>query len=147
MFDVLNERIIRELSKDSRISFRELAKKLGVSTSTVIQRVRGLERMGVIEGYSVSFNYEKLGYELTAVIEVFARKGKLVAAEEEIAKLPHVVAVYDVTGECDAVVVAKFKNREQLNKFVKHLLSLKNVERTNTHFVLNVVKEDFSHIV
>jgi len=147
MFDELNERIIRELSKDSRISFRELAKKLGVSTSTVIQRVRSLERKGVIQGYSVSFDYERLGYELTAVIEVFARKGKLVEAEEEISQLPQVLAVYDVTGECDAVVIAKFKSREQLNKFVKHLLSLKNVERTNTHFVLNVVKEDFSHII
>jgi DNA-binding Lrp family transcriptional regulator len=147
MFDKLNERVIYELSRDSRISFRALSKKLGVSTSTVIQKVRSLERKGIIQGYGVLFDYEKLGYELTAIIEVVARKGRLVEAEEEIAQLPHVVGVYDVTGACDAIVVAKFKNREELNKFVKHLLSLKGVEKTNTHFVLNVVKEDFNHIV
>jgi len=147
MFDKLNERIIYELSRDSRMSFRTLAKKLGVSTSTVIQKVRSLERKEIIQGYAVSFDYEKLGYELTAIIEVVARKGKLIEAEEEIAQLPHVVAVYDVTGVCDAIVIAKFKNREELNKFVKHLLGLKGVDKTNTHFVLNVVKEDFNHIV
>ena len=147
MFDELSERIIYELSKDSRISFRALSKKLGVSTSTVIQKVRSLERKGVIQGYCVLFDYERLGYELTAIIEVVARKGRLVEAEEEIAQLPHVVGVYDVTGVCDAMVIAKFKNREELNTFVKHLLGLKGVEKTNTHFVLNVVKEDFNHIV
>jgi DNA-binding Lrp family transcriptional regulator len=147
MFDEMSMRIIRELSKDSRMSFRALSKKLGVSTSTVIQKVRGLERKGVIQGYSVSLDYEKLGYELTAIIEVMARKGRLIEAEREIAQLPHVTGVYDATGACDAIVVAKFKNREEMNKFVKHLLGLKGVEKTNTHFVLNVVKEDFSHLI
>lgn len=147
MFDETSMRIIRELSKDSRMSFRALSKKLGVSTSTVIQKVRGLERKGVIQGYSASFDYEKLGYELTAIIEVMARKGRLVEAEKEIAQLPHVMGVYDATGACDAIVVAKFKNREEMNRFVKHLLGMKGVEKTNTHFVLNVVKEDFNHLL
>lgn len=147
MFDEMSMRMIRELSKDSRISFRALSKKLGISPSTVIQKVRGLERKGVIQGYSVLFDYEKLGYELTVIIEVVARKGRLVEAEREIAQLPHVTGVYDVTGACDAMVVAKFKNREELNRFVKHLLGMKGVEKTNTHFVLNVIKEDFSHLL
>ena len=147
MFDELSMRIMQELSKDARMSFRALSKKLGVSTSTVIQKVRGLERRGVIQGYSASFDYEKLDYELTVVIEVVARKGRLVEAEKEMAQLPHVMGVYDVTGVCDAIVIAKFKNREELNKFVKHLLGLKGVEKTNTHFVLNVVKEDFDHLL
>jgi len=147
MFDEMSLRAVRELSKDSRMSFRALSKKLGVSTSTVIQKVRGLERKGVIQGYSVLFDYEKLGYELTAIIEVMARKGRLVEAEREIAQLPHVTGVYDATGACDAIVIAKFKNREEMNRFVKHLLGMKGVEKTNTHFVLNVVKEDFNHLL
>ena len=147
MFDEVSLRAIRELSTDSRMSFRALSTKLGVSTSTVIQKVRGLERKGVIQGYSVLFDYEKLGYELTAIIEIMARKGRLVEAEREIAQLPHVTGVYDATGACDAIVVAKFKNREEMNRFVKHLLGMKGVEKTNTHFVLNVVKEDFNHLI
>jgi len=147
MFDEMSLRVVRELSKDSRMSFRALSKKLGVSTSTVIQKARGLERKGVIQGYSVLLDYEKLGYELTAIIEVMARKGRLIEAEREIAQLPHVTGVYDATGACDAIVIAKFKNREEMNRFVKHLLGMKGVEKTNTHFVLNVVKEDFNHLL
>jgi DNA-binding Lrp family transcriptional regulator len=54
-----------------------------------------------------------------------------------------VCGVYDVTGLTDAIVVAKFKKREDLSQFTKHLLTLPFVERTNTHVVLTTVKEDF----
>ena len=63
--------------------------------------------------------------------------------ESEIARLPNVCCVYDVTGLTDAVIIAKFKTREELSKFTKRLLSIPYVERTNTHVVLTTVKEDF----
>jgi len=53
------------------------------------------------------------------------------------------LAVYDVTGLTDAMVIAKFKSREELSKFTKALLAMPFVERTNTHIVLTTVKEDF----
>ena len=53
------------------------------------------------------------------------------------------VSVYDITGEKDIVVVAKFKTRTELNRFIKTVLSVEFIERTNTHIVLNTVKEDF----
>ena len=61
----------------------------------------------------------------------------------EIAKLRHVCAVYDVTGEEDSIVISKFKSREELSNFAKEVLALPHVERTNTHVVLNTTKEDF----
>jgi len=67
--------------------------------------------------------------------------------ENEIAKLPNTCLVYDVTGDYDAIVVAKFRNRKELNNFVKTILSLNYVERTNTHVVLNSVKEDFRLLI
>jgi DNA-binding Lrp family transcriptional regulator len=70
-------------------------------------------------------------------------KGKLVETEAEIAKIPNVCGVYDVTGLTDAVIVAKFKSREDLGAFTKRLLNLQYVERTNTHVVLTTVKENF----
>jgi len=63
--------------------------------------------------------------------------------ETEIARLPSVCCVYDVTGLIDALVAAKFKSREELNKFTKRLLALPFVERTNTHIVFATIKEDF----
>ena len=70
-------------------------------------------------------------------------KGKLLDVEHEVAKIPNVCCVYDVTGLTDAIVVAKFKSRKDLSDFTKWLLSLPYVERTNTHLVLTTVKENF----
>jgi len=63
--------------------------------------------------------------------------------EVEIAKIPNVCGVYDVTGLTDAIIVAKFKSREDLGGFTKKLLTLPYIERTNTHVVLTTVKENF----
>ena len=103
-----------------------------------------MERARVIKGYSAVIDHEKLGYELTAVIEVVVSKGKLLEMEREIAAWPNVMCVYDITGETDAFVIAKFHNREELSVFAKRLLSLPLVERTNTHLVLTTVKENLN---
>jgi DNA-binding Lrp family transcriptional regulator len=88
-------------------------------------------------------NQERLGYELTVVMEVTVSKGRLVEMENEIAKIPNVCCVYDVTGLTDAFIIGKFKTREELGRFTKRLLALPYIERTNTHVVLTTVKEDF----
>jgi DNA-binding Lrp family transcriptional regulator len=64
-------------------------------------------------------------------------------AEKEIAEIQNVMSVYDITGDFDIAVLARFKNREGLNAFVKQLLALPYIKRTVTNVVLNVVKEDF----
>jgi Lrp/AsnC family transcriptional regulator for asnA, asnC and gidA len=62
--------------------------------------------------------------------------------ENEISKNANIVAVYDITGDYDAVALAKFKDRASLNAFIKNLLALPHIKRTVTHIVLNVIKED-----
>ncbi len=120
-----------------------MARCLGVAVTTVINRIQRLEELGVITGYTISVDYEKLGYELTVITEITVSKGKLLEMEREIAEIPSVCAVYDVTGLTDAMIIAKFRNRRELSKFTKGLLSMPFIERTNTHVVLTTVKEDF----
>ncbi len=141
--DELDRKILQAYLTDSRISYRELAHKLGVSTTTVQSRTSKLEKAGVIRGFSAIYDHEKIGYQLTAITEVTVAKGKLLELEREVAKIPQVLAVYDVTGLTDAMVIAKFKSREELSKFTKTLLAMPFIERTNTHIVLTTVKEDF----
>jgi DNA-binding Lrp family transcriptional regulator len=136
-------KILQVLLEDARFSSRQIAKKVGVSVGTVLSRIKRMEDEGLIKGYSVIMNHEKLGYELTVVMEVTVSKGRLVEMEGEIAKIPNVCTVYDVTGLTDAFIIAKFKTREELGKFTKRLLALPYIERTNTHVVLTTVKEDF----
>lgn len=141
--DETDVKILETLMFDARLSSRQIAKRCGVSVGTVLSRMKKLENEGIIAGYLPMLDHEKLGYELTVVSEVTVSKGRLLEMENEIARLPNVCCVYDVTGLIDALVVAKFKNREELGNFTKRLLALPFVERTNTHVVLTTIKEDF----
>ncbi len=141
--DDTDVKILKALTLDARLSSRQAARQCGVSIGTALSRIKKMENEGVIKGYSVLPDHEKLGYELTVVSEITVSKGRLLEMENEIARLPNVVCVYDLTGMIDAVIIAKFKNREELSKFTKRLLALPYVERTNTHVVLTTIKEDF----
>lgn len=140
--DGLDIRVLRELGKDARVSLRRLSRRLGVSITTVSNRLSRMEKAGMIRGYSVLVDHEKMGFDLTAMIELVVSKGKLMEVEREIAGMKNVFAVYDITGSTDAVVLARFRKRIEMNRFIKGLLSMRYVERTNTHVVLNVIKED-----
>ncbi len=141
--DKTDEKILKNLLVDARLSARQLSLKLGMSTVTVLSRIRKLEKEKIIKGYTSVLNHEKLGYDLTAVIEIIAKKDKLVQVEDELSGIENVCAVYDVTGNTDTMIIAKFKGREDLSKFIKNLSAISNVESTITHVVLNTVKEDF----
>lgn len=142
----LNEtdvKILKNLLEDARLSSRQIAKNVGISVGTVLSRIKKMEDEGLIKGYSVTLDHEKLGYQLTVVTEITVSKGRLLEMELEIAKIPSVCGVYDVTGSTDAVIIAKFKNRADLGVFTKRLLALPYIERTNTHVVLTTIKETF----
>ena len=144
--DETDVKILKKMLIDARMSYRRIAEEIGVSPPTVLARVERLEKDGIIRSYSALLDHEKLGYDLTSIIEITAAKGKIVDLEKQIAKFPNVCAVYDITGLTDMIVVAKFKNRADLSRFVKKDLSLPYVDRTNTHVVLITVKEDFRFI-
>ncbi|MDH3339832.1 MAG: Lrp/AsnC family transcriptional regulator [Nitrosopumilus sp.] len=141
--DSTDEKILKNLMMDARQSARQLALKLGMSTVTVLTRIKKLEKEKIIKGYTAIIDHEKIGYSLTAIIEIIAKNDKIVSIEEEISKFENVCGVYDITGSTDTIVVAKFKERNELSKFVKGLAAITNVENTITHVVLNTAKEDF----
>ncbi|MDH3489687.1 MAG: Lrp/AsnC family transcriptional regulator [Nitrosopumilus sp.] len=141
--DEIDERILKNLLVDARQSARQLALRLGISTVTVLSRIKKLEKEKIIKGYTAIIDHEKIGYSLTAIIEIMAKNDKIVDIEKEIAKFENVCGVYDITGSTDTIIVAKFKERDELSKFVKALAVIPNVENTITHVVLNTTKEDF----
>ena len=68
--DALDIKIIRSLNKNARKSFRELGRELKISMATVSNRIKKLEERGIIKGYIPLIDFEKIGYDLTAVISV-----------------------------------------------------------------------------
>lgn len=144
MIDEVSGSILWEYLSDSRQSFREVARKIGVSSGTVASRVKEMEEAGIIRKYTTLLDHEKLGYELTAVTEIIVSEGMMMDVGEAVAKMAQAIGVYNVTGDSDIMVVAKFKTREALSNFTKGILKLPHVERTRTHLVLNTIKEGLS---
>lgn len=140
--DETDRAILQELNIDGRRSHREIAERLGVSPTTVSSRVGRLEHDGIIRGYIPLLDDELLGWDLTATIGIRISKGRLREVEERLARDPRAYAIYDVTGDYDALLIGRFRDRRDLDRFVKHALQDPHVERTNTQVVLNRVKED-----
>jgi DNA-binding Lrp family transcriptional regulator len=140
--DEIDLSILKELQEDSKTSYRDIAKRLGLSVGTVHNRVKKMTDLGVIKNFAALLDPEKLGFDLTAVILMQVDGGHIVEVEKIIAKSRSVIEVYDTTGDFDIVVVVKFRTREELNTFIKDTLKMPYVRRSVTSIVLNVVKED-----
>jgi len=141
--DDIDLQILRILQEDSRMSYRKIADSLGIAIGTVYNRIKRLEEEGVFKAYTVMADPAKLGYELTAIILIQAKGSHLLEVEKEIAQSDSAICVYDVTGDFDIAVVARFKNRSMLNSFIKGILKTPHITRTVTNVALNVLKEDF----
>jgi len=136
---------LRELQDDARKSLKEISERVGVAEGTVYNRINKMRKIGLIKKFIPVVDYSMLGYDLIAVIGITAEGGYLTEIEKEIAKEKNVTAVYDVTGDYDIIVVAKFKDRDSLNSFVKRIAGMEKVLKTYTMLVLNVVKE--THLI
>ncbi len=141
--DDLDRRILEELLKNSKRSYRQLADDLDIAPGTVLKRIKDMESNGIIKGYSVVVDHSKLGSQIIALIEIISSGGKLEEMGKKLEKLENIYGVYETTGSPDAIIIGKFKDTDELGKFARYLLGLPSVSRTNTHVVLNTVKEDF----
>lgn len=143
-FDELDKRIIEMMCSSSQGSYRQLAKQLGVHPTTLIQRVKNLEKMGVIKGYRAKIDYVAMGYDYTGLVHIYS--DDVLNVEAELVKIPEVAAVYDVTGEADIVVLVTCLSRESFSAVVKRINGIDGVNKTNTSVVLNIVKSESEFI-
>ncbi len=142
MADELDKKIIQALNRNARKSFREIAKEVGTSVTAVIHRIKKFEETGAIKGYIPVVDQEYFGFSMSAIIALRISRGKLLDIQQKIAEDPRIAAVYDVTGDWDSLIIGYFRDRHDLNDFIKDLLLLENVDRSVTHIVLNVIKEE-----
>ena len=142
MVDETSQKVLEEYLQDSRQSFREVARKIGIASGTVANRIKELEETGIIKKYTTQLDYEKLGYELTAITEIIVSEGMMIEVGNNISEISNAINVYNVTGDSDILIMAKFKTRQELSDFTKTILKMPHVVRTKTQVVLNTLKED-----
>ena len=141
MIDDTDRRILAVLLADARTSMRSIAEEVGVALGTVSNRVKRMEEMGVIHGYGVHIDAEKVGWTMTVLCGLRIEKGQLMEVQRRIAEDSRVFGIYDVTGEFDSMVLARVRDRAHLDDLSKTVLSSEGIIRTVTHVVLNTVKQ------
>ncbi|MGO9698562.1 MAG: Lrp/AsnC family transcriptional regulator [Xanthobacteraceae bacterium] len=135
-FDALDRRIIAELQADARLTNVELARKIGLSPSPCLRRVKRLEREGVIEGYRALLNRDRVGLGMTG----HASEGAddFVAA---VRAMPEVIAFHLVSGETDyflEVVVADLAHYQRF--LLDRLLGMRIVREVKSNIVIQAHK-------
>ncbi len=133
--------IISLLSRNCRLSSRQIARKLGIHPTTLITRVNRLEKSGIIKGYGAKLDLAALGYDFMGIVQVKIVRGKLLESQQKISKMKGVVAVYDITGEYDSVAIIAAKSRDEFSELIKSFSHIPHIEHTNTQVILNIVKE------
>ncbi|MGC9115213.1 MAG: Lrp/AsnC family transcriptional regulator [Fervidicoccaceae archaeon] len=139
-------KIIKALAGNARGSLKEISEVVGIPISTAFSRIRKLEQQGIIKGYTVSVNQDKLGYKITAIIHFSVDGPYLEEIEKQLASKENVIFLYDTTGDFDIIAVARFKSIEELDRFIKDTLKNPHIRRTTTSIALRVVKESSTHV-
>ncbi|HLD55203.1 MAG TPA: Lrp/AsnC family transcriptional regulator [Candidatus Nanoarchaeia archaeon] len=140
--DQIDTKILNVLLENSNLSYRKIASFVGVSGVTVLKRMKELEKEKVIKNHTINLDYEKLGYDVSAIINMRITHGMFKEAEKKLSKEPNVFAIYDITGDFDAMMIAKFKNRKSLNAFLKKIQEYDFIKKTETSLILNTIKEE-----
>ena len=135
--DPVDEAIVSELTADGRMSVNELANRVGVSRSTAYQRLRDLERSGVIVGYRAEVDPAARGLELSALILIDLEQGDWRDIFESLKLIPGVEYLAALSGEHDGAMVVRAPDLQTLRDVVlEGLQGLKGVRATQTAIVL-----------
>lgn len=139
--DETDIRILEHLLDDGRASLRKLAEELDLSPSTVSNRFHQLQEQGTITGFKPVIDHESAGFGLTAVVELNAEAQQMETVADRVQEKDRVTAFFEVTGETDIVLICKFLDREDMNRFVKTLQKEDGIKDTKTNVALTSPEE------
>ena len=141
-YENLDEQLINALLADGRSSLRSLAEHLGVSVTTVSNHLSDLEDGGVINGYTPIVDYDEVGFDVTAVIQLKVEGTALPDITGRLQAHDQMVSVYEVTGDHDVIAIGKFEDTDGMNSQIKKILTDPEIKEANTSVVLNTVVEN-----
>src|SRR5215471_4853122 len=141
--DAIDRKLLALVQDDAKLSQAELAKSVGLTAPSVNERIRKLERGGVIRGYVALLNERKLGHDITAFVEVFIEHPKFEAGFiEAVSTLDEVLECHHITGEFSLLLKVKVADMAAFRKLlIEKLNTVRGVRQTRTLIVLATAKE------
>ncbi|MCW8194723.1 winged helix-turn-helix transcriptional regulator [Proteobacteria bacterium 005FR1] len=137
--------ILRELQRDGRITYSALGEKVGLSTSPCMERVKKMERAGIIRGYSAQVDASRLNAGLVVFVEIsLERKSHDLFRQfkERAAELEQVQECFLVSGDFDYLIKARVADMDEYRKFLGDtLLSLPGVRESASYVVMEEIKD------
>jgi DNA-binding Lrp family transcriptional regulator len=140
-YENLDRELVNALLGDGRASLRSLGEDLDVSVTTVSNHLSDLEDEGIINGYTPKVDYDALGYDVTAIIQLKVEGSSLPDVTENLKEHKQMISVYEVTGDYDIIAVGKFTDTDGMNAQIKELLTDPEINESNTSVVLNTATE------
>jgi len=140
-YENLDRKLVNALLGDGRASLRSLAEDLDVSVTTVSNHLSDLEEQGIIQGYTPKIDYNALGYDVTAILQLKVEGSALKTVVDDLQEHRQMMSVYETTGDHDVIAVGKFTDTDDMNDEIKALLTDPDIKESNTSVVLNIAKE------
>lgn len=143
--DSKDEKVLEMLKENSKLTTSQIARKTGIPITTVHNRIKKLEKQGIIKNYSVNLNYKKLDLPITSFVSVTTKytmpSGETLRQEniaKQIRMLKGVEEVNIMTGGTDILLKLRVRDIDELNGFViSKLRSIAGVDKTQTMIVLS----------
>ena len=132
--DDVNWKILNCLQQNARQSNTEIAKKVGITSPAVAERIRKMEDTGIIEGYFAKISYTETNHQLKAIITLRAFMGRLKPFLETVKTFDEVVNCYRITGNENIIMEVVLKNQQHLEQLIDRLITY---GETRTHIVLS----------
>ncbi|MBK3517727.1 Lrp/AsnC family transcriptional regulator [Carboxylicivirga marina] len=142
--DSTDKQLLKLLQQNAKMTTKQLAHHLNLSTTPVFERIKRLERTGIIEKYVAIINKEKVGKELVAFCNVSLKHHShdvIKEFESEIAKLPEVIECHHIAGMFDYTLKVITQNMDTYHNFIYNkLASVDHVGNVQSSFVMKEIK-------
>ncbi len=146
--DHVDSKILRLLQEDGRVTNADLAREIGLSPPSMLQRVRKLEQAGYVRQYTAILDHEALGYTIVvmAMISLALHQEKPIEKfQAAVLNIPEVLECLHVSGEHDFMLKIVAKDMHDYERIVREQLStIKGVGRIQSNFVLGINKDTCS---
>ena len=131
--DNIDLKILSVLSKNAKMPYTEVAKKVFVSGGTVHVRMRKLEKMGVVRGTKLDIDYNKLGYNISSYMGIYLEKSFLYKETvQSLKKIPEIVEIHAITGQYTIFIKIICKDTSHFRNFLDTVHKVKGITRTET---------------